>query len=519
MTSLATNDYVKIRIAAITLTLIGLTVAGLTPEGFGPAGSEGAGFGTFGFGTVGSGTTGVGPSGGGTAGFGTTGSEGHAIQEPPNILVFVADDAGWRDFGVYGNDAIETPNVDRLAESGLTVERAFLTIAQCSPSRISILTGKYPHATGAEDLHMPLPEDERMVPSYLEERGYFTGHMQKTHYGPHADAQFDWYSESTAEAFPEFLDAAGDEPFFLWVGFTDPHRPYGEAPAVHDPSDVKVPPYLADTPETRADLALYYDEIARMDGRIGQMIDELERRGRRDNTLVVFLSDNGMPFPRAKGTVYDEGIRTPLIFSWPDVIEPGTEYDEGLVSVVDLAPTWLELAGSRVPAGMQGESMTALLNSPETYPGRELVFSERNWHDCDEHIRSLRTERFKLIRTDAYTDLPLCTAADLGGSPSFRSLIRLKEAGELSHAQAQLFNVPRARIELYDVHEDPWEVDNLAATDEHWDTARELAQRLDMWIEETGDFPAWTRVRDDHTDRVTGVWFSKTIPPMRNDRE
>src|SRR5688500_3734997 len=138
-----------------------------------------------------------------------------APDSPPNVVVFVGDDLGWRDTGPYGNSAIRTPNIERLARSGLLVKRAFGTSPQCSPSRISTLTGKYPHATGTEDLHMPLPEAERILPSYLRERGWLTGHMAKTHYGPAAERQFEWYAPETASALPAFLDATGSRPFFL----------------------------------------------------------------------------------------------------------------------------------------------------------------------------------------------------------------------------------------------------------------------------------------------------------------
>ena len=437
-------------------------------------------------------------------------------QDRPNIVVLIADDAGWSDFGVYGNDAIQTPNIDRLAASGLKVEHAFLTIAQCSPSRISILTGKYPHATGAEDLHMPLPEGEMLMPSYLQRQGYFTGDMRKQHYGPHGARQFNWYDDETATAFPRFLDAAAGRPFFLWVGFRDPHRAYQEGAfdPPHDPARVMVPPFLADTPETRADLALYYDEIARMDANIGRFIDELERRGLRENTLVIFLSDNGMPFPRAKGTAYDAGIRTPLIFSWPAQITAGTTY-EGLVSVIDLAPTLLDLAGVETPPAMHGQSLRAMLTDTRT-PGRTHVFSERNWHNCDEHIRSVRTARYKLIR-NAYTHLPLCTPADASRSPSWFSLIRLKKEGALTPRQARLFEAPRPRIELYDLERDPGEFNNVADEPAYQDTVRELVRVLDQWIDETGDFPPQQRRRDDNTDRITGVKFTRKIPPMWNE--
>ncbi|HET9226743.1 MAG TPA: sulfatase [Thermoanaerobaculia bacterium] len=444
------------------------------------------------------------------------------IQSPPaarpNIVVFVGDDLGWRDTRPYGNAAVRTPNIERLARSGLLVRYAFGTSPQCSPSRISILSGRYSHATRTEDLHTPLPPGERLLPSYLQAEGYFTGHMAKTHYGPLAEKQFQWYSATTADSLPNFLDAAGDRRFFLWVGFHEPHRPYDSVPhpGGHPRSRVTLTPYLADTPETRTDIARYYDAIARMDSAIGVMVEELKRRGLRDSTLLVFLSDNGAPFPREKGTLYDSGTRTPLILSWPAVIPPGTIYDRGPVSTIDLMPTLLELAGGRVPAPVQGRSFSELLTAPESYVAREYVFSERNWHDCDEHQRAVRTARYKLIRTDAYTALPLCTTADIGASASFLALRALARAGRLTSAQRRLFEAPRARVELYDLQRDPWELTNLADHPAQAARVRQLAAVLQAWMEETDDFPAAYRVRDDHTDRITGVQFSTKIPPLRN---
>jgi N-sulfoglucosamine sulfohydrolase len=435
----------------------------------------------------------------------------------PNIIVFVGDDLGWRDTGPYGNAFIRTPNIDRLARSGLRVRYAFGTTPQCSPSRISTLTGKYAHAVGAEDLHTPLPERQRILPSLLQEQGYFTGHMAKTHYGPSAEEQFQWYAPRIGEALPAFLDSAGTRPFFLWVGFHEPHRPYATGAAGgHLPTRVAVPPHLADTRATREDLALYYDAIGRMDGQIGRVLAELERRKLVANTLVVFLSDNGAPFPREKGTLYDSGTRTPLIFSWPGRIRAGSLYDRGLVTTVDLAPTLLELAGAAPPETMQGASFRTMLTQPGPYTGRTYVFSERNWHDCDEHQRAVRTRRFKLIRTDAYTALPLCTAADIGASASFQALRARAKAGRLTPAQRRLFEAPRARLELYDLAADPWEVRNLAGDPAHTKTVRELAAVLQEWMEQSGDFPAAYRVRDDNTDRVTGIPFTTKIPPLRN---
>ena len=444
-----------------------------------------------------------------------------ALQTPadrPNIVVFVGDDLGWRDTGPYGNAAVHTPVIARLARDGLLVRYAFGTSPQCSPSRISMLSGRYAHATRTEDLHTPLPDGVRLLPTLLQGAGYFTGHMAKTHYGPNGERQFQWYSPETASALPAFLDLAGTLPFFLWVGFHEPHRPYPATPAapVHSPDRVALTPYLADTPETRTDVARYYDAIGRMDAKIGEMMAELGRRKLLERTLVVFLSDNGAPFPREKGALYDSGTRTPLILVWPTVVRAGSVWDRGMVSTVDLAPTLLELAGAPVPGDMQGRSFRALLSSPDAFAGDRYVFSERNWHDCDEHQRAVRTTRFKLIRTDAYTELPLCTAADIGASASFLALRARARAGRLTAAQQRLFEAPRARVELYDLGKDPWELRNVADDPAYAATARELAGVLESWIEESDDFPAAYRVRDDNTDRVTGVPFTTRIPPLRN---
>jgi arylsulfatase A-like enzyme len=253
-----------------------------------------------------------------------------------------------------------------------------------------------------------------------------------------------------------------------------------------------------------------------MDGAIGEMMAELDRRHLLERTLILFLSDNGPPFPREKGTLYDSGTRTPLVLSWRGRIPVGTTYARGLVSTVDLTPTLLELAGGSPPEGMQGQSFLELMTAPKSYAGREYVFSERNWHDCDEHQRAVRSIRYKLIRTDAYTELPLCTAADIGASPSFLALRALAKTGRLTAAQRRLFEVPRARLELYDLKTDPWELHNVADLPAYANVVRRLASVLQKWMETSGDFPAAYRVRDDNTDRVTGVQFNTRIPPLRN---
>jgi len=434
-------------------------------------------------------------------------------DDRPSILVVIGDDIGWKDYGCYGHPSIRTPNIDALAAAGLKFTSAFLTTSSCSPSRISILTGRYPHQTGAEDLHMKLPADGVFVSSLLKNQaGYFTGHMLKTHYGPHGNRQFDWYGRNVG-AFETFLDAAGDKPFFLWVGFRDAHRPYkpGAIDPPHDPKTVRVPAWLPDTSRVRKDLALYYDEIGRIDRDIGSMVARLKARGRFRNTLIVFLGDNGAPFPRAKGTVYDSGIGTPLIACWPARIKARGVH-EGLASVIDLAPTFLDVAGVEKPGQMVGRSLRPILDDPSR-PGREFIFAERNWHNADEHIRCVRTKHHKLITT-AYVSVPFGHPADCSRCPSWTALKLHQAQGRLNENQLRIFQVPRSEIELYDTAQDANEFHNLAGHPDHADIRTRLQSALDRWRRETGDFPPTRRRRADNIDRVTGVKFTQQIGPL-----
>ncbi|WP_282781770.1 sulfatase family protein [Phaeodactylibacter xiamenensis] len=446
-------------------------------------------------------------------------------QQPPNIVVFIADDAGM-EYGCYGDTAAHTPNIDALASQGVRFTKAFLTAPQCSPSRTSMLSGQFAHTIGTEDLHTGIDSTTVLVPDYLKEAGYFSGLMLKGHIGKYGMAQFDWYDEGfwpdwvrdntwhdkALGNFNTFLDKAGDRPFFLWVGFVDPHRPYriedgqgGRAPAVNEPGQVSVPPYLVDSPKTREDLADYYNEISRMDGQIGDMMKALESRGLRENTIVLYLSDNGMPFPRSKGTLYDSGLQTPMIWSWPGHFPEGATY-EGLSSTIDLAPTLLDYAGLERPEQMYGQSLRPVLEKPNA-GGRKYVFGERNWHGADEHMRSIRTDSFLLI-LNSYIALPHGTPTDLSASPSW---FALREAAQLTPAQEWLFKAPRVKVEFYDVINDPFQINNLSGKEAYLEQAKVLSKELVEWMKATGDHPPHERRRNDVVDRVSGF-------PVQGDR-
>lgn len=450
---------------------------------------------------------------------GTLAAVGTTVQaKSPNIVVFVADDSG-KDYGCYGNSQVQTPHIDRLAAQGVRFDRAFVACPQSSPSRIMMMTGMWAHTLGVEDLGTPIDDRTRMLPSYLKEAGYYTGSMLKTHWGEHGNRQFDFYFNGRTpiysepyltktnpffRKYQEFLDNTDGRPFFLWVGFIDPHRPYKEehTQRVHSPENVRLHSALVDAPGTRQDVADYYDEIHRLDQHVGFMIEELERRHLMDDTIVIFVSDNGLPFIRGKAFLYDIGIETPLIACWKGRIKPGSVHDNGLVSTIDMAPTILDMAGIAKPECMYGTSLLPLMLDPSKR-GRDEIYAERNYHDTEDYARCIRTEKYKLIY-NAYPYKLAPITGDMQKAPSWWDLMAAKREGRLDAFQQAIFTYPRPAIELYDLEADPGEFDNIADRGENVQIVRALLTRMRRWQSDTKDTDWWERERDDAVDRVTG---------------
>ncbi|MFH1919647.1 MAG: sulfatase [Planctomycetota bacterium] len=417
-------------------------------------------------------------------------------------MIFIADDQGEGDLGCYGHPVLNTPHVDRLAAEGMRFDRAFLTISSCSPTRCSFLTGRYPHNTGAEDLHQPLPADQKTLATYLRSAGYHTMAVGKWHLGQQERRKWDRVVEcdgrdTAQEAVRLLKDRPEDKPFFFWVATKDPHRPF-DADAVdapHDPAEVVVPPYLPDHPLIRKEIAQYYDEIKRFDGHVGLVRAELEQQGVLDSTFVVYLSDNGMPFPRAKTTLYDSGIHTPLIVRYPPLVKPGT-VQEGLVSTIDVAPTILELAGIDQTT-TEGRSLVPMLKDP-TVRLRDAVFAEANWHDFEQFTRAVRTERFLLVR-NYYWDKPLWNSVDSINSITWKGFMEAHRTGKLTPAQSFLFVEPRPFEELYHVTSDPHALENVVDDPRYRPELNRLRTLLDNWRIETNDRMPGERVLDGWT--------------------
>jgi len=465
-----------------------------------------------------------------------TGQKRDTSSERPNIVFIIADDVSWNDIGPYGHPTVKTPNLNRLAEQGMTFTNAFLTTSSCSPSRTSIVSGLYPHNTDAEQLSWPLPEDKKTFVQELKNAGYWTGLAGKYHLGEAVYDDFDALYEMQWVDAPLGLDrrlvgdGSGcddwirllqerpkDKPFFVWLASFDAHRPYYEGiiENPHKPEDAVVPPYIPATDSVRKDFALYYDEISRMDSYIGKVIAELEAQGVSENTLVLFVSDNGRPFPRDKTTLYEGGIKTPWIVKWPGKVKAGSTNDN-LVSSVDIAPSFLRAAGLEPIPEFEGIDFLPMLRE-DWKSVRDEIYAEDHFHDFEDYTRAIRTKQYKYIK-NYYTDLPNTPSADIIRDLSWQSMRAEREKGTLNAAQLWCFLVPRPEEELYDVLVDPNELNNLAENPDYQTALQDMRSRLDQMREKTHDFLPAERTPDDFF-RETGLPTKYRIRPRPSKAE
>jgi arylsulfatase A-like enzyme len=445
----------------------------------------------------------------------------------PNIIFIIGDDISWDDFGCYGNPVARTPNTDRLAKNGILFSNMFLTASSCSPSRSSIVTGRYPHNNGAaSELHRPIASNIPRFPAFLREKGYYTVLSGKNHMSqekppagePVLPEPFEVVDNGPAPGnhgghgqWVEHLrKRPRDRPFFFWFASFDAHRAWdGDAEwdqaaygPKHDPTKIRVPPFLVDNAETRSDLASHANEVTRLDHFIGRVVAELERQNLLQNTLLFVTADNGRPFPRAKTRLHDTGMKAPLVAHWPKGIQRPGITRTGLVSSIDLAPTILGVAGVSAPESFQGVSLIPCFSDPGARV-RRLVFSEHNWHDYAANARSVRDSDYLYI-LNLSPEMPWQGPADSVRSPSHVALQAAEAAGKLTLPQRDVFLAPRPSEELYRTAADPNQLNNLINDPAHADAARRLRTLMQQWREETADgVPANPSV--DGFDRRTGT--------------
>lgn len=431
-----------------------------------------------------------------------------------NVIVIVADDLGIQ-LGCYGDTLVRTPNLDALAAAATRFTHAYCTTASCSASRSVILSGLLNHANGQYghehgEGHFRTFDHVRTLPVVLGKAGYRTCSIGKMHVGPESVYQFQEYrNEGTqgnrntsrmAANAKEFITAKDDRPFFLYFCPADPHR--GGGPdlfanfnndpdrypglprEIYDPSALAIPAWLPDTIESRREWAAYYQAISRADFGVGQLMQTLRDSGKDKDTLVMFLSDNGPPFPAAKTTLYDPGMRLPLIVRDPTQQRPGSTTD-AKVTWADLAPTIYEFTGVTPPKELQGRSFLSAMQS-EQPEGWDEAYASHTFHEITMYypMRCIIQGRFKYILNVAH-QLPYPFASDLQSSPTWQSTLQRNEKYYgLRSVEAY---VHRPRHELYDLQADPDELHNLAASAEHAGRLAELQKRLKAWQKRTSD--------------------------------
>lgn len=442
----------------------------------------------------------------------------HTQQKPdaakkPNIVLIIGDDISVDDFGCYGNPNIRTPNVDKLAANGLKFTNAYLTTSQCSPTRCSVITGRYPHNTGAPELHMPLPEGQVMFPEILKNNGYYTAASGKWHMGEYARKAFDKINSAGPGGEGLWVDCLQnrpkDKPFFMWFAAYDAHRGWDDKIELkrHTSKDVVLPPYMVDVPCERADMARYYDEVQRLDRYTGYVVDELKKQGVLDNTIIIFMADNGRPFWRAKTRLYDSGIKTPFIVHFPAGLKQKGQTCDSLVSVIDIAPTILQLAGLTSPQTFQGTSFTPMLTDTKATI-RNYVFAEHNWHSQIAHERMVRRGDYLYIR-NAHPQLSQVIVLK-SSRPNLDELRQMAKEGKLTDAQMDPLIAPRPAEELFNVAKDYHQLNNLATDPKYSEKLNELRKIMDQWQKQTGDTtPPLERATPDRHDRQTRKRLTK----------
>jgi N-sulfoglucosamine sulfohydrolase len=424
------------------------------------------------------------------------------------VLLLIGDDHGL-EVGAWGDPVAHTPNLDRLAARGTRFTSAFATVSSCSSSRSVLLTGLHTHQNGQYGLAHAVHNQHtfewvQTLPALLRKAGHRTGLVGKKHVKPDGLYRFDVEAAgpqlagnrdvaAMAAAAGEFLRGSAGRGFLLVMGYSDPHREFQgrltfpgvpPVPAV-DPARVAVPRFLPDLPEVRRELADYYESVARLDAGVGLVLEELRQAGREGDTLVVYLSDNGMPFPGAKTNLYDAGIRLPLIVASPAVSRQGV-VSRAMVSFVDLAPTVLEWMGAPGPSyPLTGRSWLPVLER-EDPPGWDEVYASHQLHEIHMYypMRAVRTRRHAYIRNLApEREYPL--AKDILDSASWKAIL----ARGVSHVGARGLDVTlrRPAEELYDVERDPDQVRNRAADPALAPVLAEMRRRLEAFADRTSD--------------------------------
>ncbi|KAL5017930.1 hypothetical protein ScPMuIL_003652 [Solemya velum] len=457
------------------------------------------------------------------------------IAESSNVLVMVGDDAGF-ETQVYNNSVCKTPELNKLAKRSVVFRNAFTSVSSCSPSRSAILTGLPQHQNGMYGLHHDVHhfmsfDGVRSLPLLLRQADVRTGIIGKKHVGPEWVYPFDFAETEENNSILQvgrnitlmkqlarkFLQNNTGQSFFLYIGFHDPHRcghthpelgsfceKFGNGegvipdwkPVTYKPSDVVVPYFIQDTPAARQDIANQYTTISRLDQGVGLMLEELRLSGHLNDTLVIYTSDNGIPFPNGRTNLYDPGIAEPLLVSSPFDQKRWGEITDEMVSLVDILPTVLDWFGLKYPeykllknpVHLTGKSLLPILESKQKQ-NWDKVYASHNLHEVTMYypMRVLRTPQYKLIH-NLNSKMPFSIDQDFYISPTFQDLLNRTRKGEKTHWFKTLSKYYyREPWELYDILSDPKELHNLAEKKEFEDVLKKLKLNLLNWQNVTSD--------------------------------
>jgi len=436
-----------------------------------------------------------------------------------NIVLMVSDDHGREAIGCYGNPVVQTPHLDQLGKEGTIFNNAFCPSASCSASRSAILTGMHNHANGTFGHthgihHFSCYDWVRSLPAILNDAGYRTGRVGKKHIAPESvypfsfgleERHFDRDDVAASESCREFI--RGEDPFFLyWCSFNphrdertiknhpskpnsfgNPDKPFpGDEERVFSDDEVIVPPFLSDTPEARAELAQYYQSIARLDRGVGRLMEVLKEEGKYDNTLIIYLSDNGAAFPASKTTLYDPGMRMPCIVKSPKAGRAGITTD-ALVTWVDITPTILDFAGVATEGlELHGKSFLPVLDKESPEDWRDEIYASHTFHEISNYypMRVIRSKKYKFIWNIAHP-LTYSFASDLWNSATWNAVKR--DQPEYFGVRKVEDYLHRPKFELYDLVEDPHEIVNLADRPEYQNQVEAYCEKLKAFQQETRD--------------------------------
>ena len=440
--------------------------------------------------------------------------------ERPNILFAIADDWGFPHASIYGDPVVKTPNFDRIAREGVLFNHAFVSSPSCTPSRGAILAGKFHWALkGAANLWCEFPDEFATYPELLQKDGYFTGSQGKG-WGPGKTETAGRNLAGKRYAnFDAFLKQRPDgTPFCYWLGTSDPHRPFkagsGRAAGM-DLAEIDVPGCFPDSEIVRSDIADYYFEVQRFDALVGRALKSLENAGELGRTIVVMTSDHGMPFPRCKSNLYDSGARVPLAIRYGDGF-PGGRVVDDFVSLVDVAPMFLEVSGAtpRLDEEQRLRSDDVLLPILQSHKSGYVMGKRRRSmiHGKERHVpsqeapdmggypsRAIRTPDYLLIRnyrpdrwpngTPNYEDAAIKGAwyADTDNGPTKTYMVEQRAKDAIHRKLYDAAFAKRPKVELYDLSKDPHQLINVAEESGYRNVVENLSEKLTAELKRSGD--------------------------------